>query len=66
MNKCEFCLEYFEEAPFVIITHDAKFEPICGICMNLWANDDFEELSERMLNARGIKASRSIPRTETR
>lgn len=55
--ECIFCGEGFDHTPFTIVTHESRFEDVCGTCMNLWANDEFGELTERALKFRssGIK-----------
>ena len=48
MTKCSLCTIEFEGAPFTIINPSVRIEDVCGDCLNLYANQMFDELAERI------------------
>ena len=46
--KCDLCDQDITSAPFTIVTHKYRIENVCGECMNLYANHDFDALWKRM------------------
>ena len=46
--KCDLCKQEIKGAPFTIVNPEYRIENVCGECMNLYANEMYEELGERM------------------
>jgi hypothetical protein len=45
---CDLCKQPFEEPPFTIVTPEFRIENVCGECMNLYGNQMYDELIERI------------------
>lgn len=46
--KCDICNEEIIGAPFTIVTPWYRIENVCGECMNLYTNEEYDELYKHM------------------
>jgi ribosome-binding protein aMBF1 (putative translation factor) len=56
MAKCEWCQEKTDGKIEIIIGEVGRFR-VCGNCLNLYGNDDFDELNRRLKSDPIHKAS---------
>jgi ribosome-binding protein aMBF1 (putative translation factor) len=47
MPKCEWCQEEIDGKLEIIIGEVGRFS-VCGTCMNLYGNEEFDELNRRL------------------
>ena len=45
---CDLCKQPISDAPFTIVTPIDRIENVCGECMNLYGNQLYDELVERI------------------
>lgn len=51
--RCDLCEEEIENAPFTIVTPEYEIPNVCGECMNLFGNQEFDQLTKRIERLRG-------------
>lgn len=52
---CDICGNKISSAPFSYITPSIRIENVCGRCINLLANKEWDKLNEILAKSRGYK-----------